>query len=981
MRKLSLILWVLTLISFRTAFGQMLYDFDKVMPRLEEKMLTEPDKKHRIVILLTAQVEIASLEEGFYARKASIEERTHTVITLLKAVAEESQPPIINYLIQSGEINQQSITPIWITNMIVVEAGSSIIAELSWREDVSQLDLDSDIQNEPYRVEVSDSISVRTIGGHEKGLDAINAPAMWALGYTGYRRVAMSIDTGVDFTHPAIQKQFRGNYVPAAQAWYESNTSNTVPFDCDEHGTHTVGTMLGLDHTTKDTIGVAFNGSWIGSPGLCNSNKYLAFQWAIDPDGDASTIADQPDVINNSWYDNNATTECTSSYYKNIFDAVEAVGIAIVFSAGNNGPGISTITPPKNIRTNIVNVFSVANLNGNTPQYPINSSSSRGPSVCGGTGSLLIKPEVAGPGTNVRSSIPGGAYASFTGTSMAAPHVSGAILLLKEAFPSLTGIQIKEALYFSATDLGTPGEDNDYGMGLINVKAAYDYLIQQGFSPIIPINENNLAASSISNLSTHSCASFLFPLLTMMNYGNDTVTQATITYQVANSTPTTINWTGYLLPGESAIQVVGPLTLQPGNYTLTVEISGVNNTTDDRPEDNQITFNFTVIPSNMPITTPVTICENSNAILTTPNPVSGTIQWFSQSTGGVSLSTGNVFATPPLTNSATYYADVITNINTGKPDNSGAGQYDPLSSDRYLVFDCFNPFTIKTVTIYAENPASGTVQLRTSDGSVIQSTVANLVSGVNVVTLNFEVAPGQNYQLATTSLTNLYRNDNFTGYPIIIPNILSIKMTNVGSTRYYSLYNWEIEYGTPCGRGGVAVTVVPGNVTADFTPATTQVNLNNTGYLAFTDNSAGANSWLWDFGDGVQDTQQNPAHIYNYPGDYVVVLQAGNGLCSDMDTTTIHVFGIANMEDQFMESKLKIYPNPTDDDLFLDYDGNIPEGISLMIVDIMGKIIYDIRLLEPHENIRLGDLPEGVYFLKIKTPQGIINSRSILKTN
>ncbi|MEZ4847463.1 MAG: S8 family serine peptidase [Bacteroidia bacterium] len=70
---------------------------------------------------------------------------------------------------------------------------------------------------------------------------------------------------------------------------------------------------------------------------------------------------------------------------------------------------------------------------------------------------LLIKPEVSAPGTSVRSSIPGGAYDQKTGTSMSAPHVTGAILLLKEAFPYLSRADIKLALC-SATDLGAPGK-------------------------------------------------------------------------------------------------------------------------------------------------------------------------------------------------------------------------------------------------------------------------------------------------------------------------------------------------------------------------------------------------------------------------------------------------------------------------------------------------------------------------------------------
>ena len=71
---------------------------------------------------------------------------------------------------------------------------------------------------------------------------------------------------------------------------------------------------------------------------------------------------------------------------------------------------------------------------------------------------------------------------------MAAPHVSGAVLLLKEAFPYLSGEELLMALYLTAVDLGDPGEDNTYGMGLIDVDAAFQYLANSNL-PIDPLNQ------------------------------------------------------------------------------------------------------------------------------------------------------------------------------------------------------------------------------------------------------------------------------------------------------------------------------------------------------------------------------------------------------------------------------------------------------------------------------------------------------------
>jgi hypothetical protein len=111
-------------------------------------------------------------------------------------------------------------------------------------------------------------------------------------------------------------------------------------------------------------------------------------------------------------------------------------------------------------------------VDGNYDHLPIASFSSRGPTTCT-QGGDPIKPEVTAPGNHIRSSWAGGYYVYMNGTSMATPHVSGAIALLKQAFPDKTGNELKQMLYETARDLGEPGEDNTYGMGIIDVYQAY----------------------------------------------------------------------------------------------------------------------------------------------------------------------------------------------------------------------------------------------------------------------------------------------------------------------------------------------------------------------------------------------------------------------------------------------------------------------------------------------------------------------------
>lgn len=468
----------LLLFSFLILAASFTYSQVEVSSRLQDALNRASENDYiKVLVLLRSQVDLAALDQQLYSQKASMQQRAYQVITALKQNAESTQGSLKSYLDSKLEsFDVFTYQAFWISNLFTIEAKTQVVYELMNRLDVAEMDLDALLElDKPEKVEgfVEGTESV------EPGLRIINAHLLWAQGITGQGRLVMDIDTGVFPNHPALNFKWRGNHVPSNQAWFDP-AGTTVPSDCDGHGSHTMGTMVGWSPTTGDTVGVAPDAEWIAAKTICSSphtsNSVAAFQWAIDPDGNPSTIDDMPDAINNSWYDPDVTNEC-SGIYKTTLDAVEAAGIAVVFSAGNNGPGTSTITKPKNINTNNVNVMCTAAidgasyLGGNT--NPIASFSSRGPSLCGGTGSLLIKPEVSAPGVSVRSSGSATGYTVLSGTSMASPHVAGAVALLKQFAPNLTGKQILEALYNTAVDLGAAGEDNNYGMGLIDVYAAF----------------------------------------------------------------------------------------------------------------------------------------------------------------------------------------------------------------------------------------------------------------------------------------------------------------------------------------------------------------------------------------------------------------------------------------------------------------------------------------------------------------------------
>ncbi|MEM9822946.1 MAG: S8 family serine peptidase, partial [Bacteroidota bacterium] len=502
--------------------------------RLQQALKERPHQTHAISILLTDRLDIRSMDRSFYQYKVGLSERTYQVITALKAKAVATQQPVLDILTSSENVEQGSIQPFWITNIIFVRAQKSLIEQLSRFPEVEWLDLDGQLELESHQELACEQISDSGRAG--SGLKAINAGQLWRMGYTGHGTLAMGADTGIDPNHPALAKNWRARTAPKAQTWFDPNDPSSVePAHCGDHGTHTMGIILGLDRLAKDTLGAAFNAQWIGTNILCGNGtqaNIASLQWALDPDENPMTINDQPDVINNSWLDPELEQgeDCTSVYV-DVFNALEAAGIAMVFSAGNRGAAPSTITSPKNINTDLVNVMSVGALNAHHANWTIAGFSSRGPSVCGGTESLLIKPEVSAPGVEIRSCSIDGAYSVKSGSSMAAPHVCGALLLLKEAFPELTGTALKLALYYSATDLGSPGEDNDYGMGLINVWAAFNYLIGQGHQPTSPWVMHDALLVDIDVPSRNCDSRAAFDLI-IENGGTQNLTSMEVHYQL-----------------------------------------------------------------------------------------------------------------------------------------------------------------------------------------------------------------------------------------------------------------------------------------------------------------------------------------------------------------------------------------------------------------------------------------------------------------
>ena len=549
----------------------------------DDLMMKDRNAYHAVNVFLNQQVNIDSLHNYFRTNNVPVDQRSKIVIRHLTAMAHKTQPSVLGFINQKHRGEVKNLQSFWILNMISLEAPAEVIFDLAERSDISIIELNTQKLKIEQPVKIS-SATPKAVGAAEPGLLAINAHKLWAMGYTGRNRVGMNVDTGNNFMHPAIKSNYLGLYFPLGQCWFPFN--NPEPYDISghSHGTHTCGTMMGLDPATADTIGVAFHSHWISADPIVSDLYYLrtlpevmsSFEWALNPDGDTSTVSDIPDVINNSWgwVDAPDTFQCNSPYTA-VMDVCEAAGIAVVMSAGNDGDlGAGSVGEPAHKAHNLVNAFAVGSVNGNLASLPISEFSSLGPTLCADTGSLWIKPEVVAPGQDVRSAMGQNEYGLLSGTSMAGPHAAGAVLLLKEAFPFLSGEEIKLALYHTASDLGPTGEDNTYGMGMIDLLAAFNYLATIYVPEPPATNDWELVLDQILVPSEEStCETIFTPEIQFSNQGDSTISSVTIKLLVDKVVIVDTVWTGTLSPGQHTTFQFNQVELLQGYRVVQVEVA------------------------------------------------------------------------------------------------------------------------------------------------------------------------------------------------------------------------------------------------------------------------------------------------------------------------------------------------------------------------------------------------------------------------
>ncbi|NEB82473.1 S8 family serine peptidase [Streptomyces sp. SID14478] len=412
--------------------------------------------------------------------------QARTAYKELRATADDSQASLRSFL-DKKKVGHKDF---WIANTVQVTGDRALVDELAARSDVASvvkqrtfaLDASETSGAEVTKTRAASPGTDSSADGDdtpEWGISDIKADEVWdQYQDRGEGIVVASVDSGVQYDHPDLVQQYRGNNGDGTFTddynFYDATGICTSSAPCDDngHGTHTMGTMVG-----KNGIGVAPNAKWMaakacgGSQGECiDSDLLAAGQWILAPtdhNGQNPRPDLAPNIVNNSWGGDDGT------FYTDIVNSWNAAGIFEAFAAGNDGDGTTcSTTHPPGAQTETYGVGAY-DANGT-----IASFSGFGPSPLDGS----MKPDISAPGVDIESTWPGSSYNTEQGTSMATPHVAGAVALLWSGAPSLIGDidGTRQLLDEGARDVddthcgGTADANNVWGNGKLDVLASLD---------------------------------------------------------------------------------------------------------------------------------------------------------------------------------------------------------------------------------------------------------------------------------------------------------------------------------------------------------------------------------------------------------------------------------------------------------------------------------------------------------------------------
>jgi subtilisin family serine protease len=432
--------YLIAFVVFGLACSVLADSFARVDEKIWEN-LQDAETTNVLITFKNANVKAAN-ERIASLRLASKAARRDTQHAILKDHADVVQADVTAMLNKAASTGKKHyLGQLWISNELIVrDVDMETVEKLRSHPDVESLQAEWFIQLD----DVVEEESVPLVRSNNSillqwGVENIYSHLAWAQGYRGQGAVVGITDTGVRATHVTLRYNYRGNQPGQTHNynWFAPTGLAPTPSDTNGHGTHVAGSACGTDGVgvAPDSYHIHCRGCATASCSnfdLLSCGNFMACPTNVG--GTAPNCAMAPDVCNNSWGGGG-----NNPWYDGIINAWITAGVAPVFSAGNSGTaggGCSNLLSPGDRP----GAFSIGSTQANGQR---SGFSSNGPTVDG-----RRNPLIAAPGTSIPSSshLDDVNLRVLSGTSMAAPHISGVVALLMSRNPNLSVAQVENAI-------------------------------------------------------------------------------------------------------------------------------------------------------------------------------------------------------------------------------------------------------------------------------------------------------------------------------------------------------------------------------------------------------------------------------------------------------------------------------------------------------------------------------------------------------
>ncbi|MEL6719387.1 MAG: T9SS type A sorting domain-containing protein, partial [Bacteroidota bacterium] len=509
------------------------------------------------------------------------------------------------------------------------------------------------------------------------------------------------------------------------------------------------------------------------------------------------------------------------------------------------------------------------------------------------------------------------------------------------------------------------------------------FLIDKGFTPTPPLSvTDDVVLVDLQTTRNVFCRGGVDINITFENVTDDELTSLQVDYFITGDANRVdrVEWTGNLGIDETTTFAIPTIeNLPAGSYNLVVDIFSPNGRTDARPLNNRIKQSFEIVDkdyveASLSADYEEVVCRDAEVVLessfTSDANVEQLVRWYTSSDGEDFIGEGNRVLTPPLTENTTFFADVITINKLGKTGIEDDERTSYAIDNAGLAFNAHQAFVLRSVKVTAEEKGVRIIKLVDLQGDLVKQKVVNIPEGESRIELNFEVPQGDGFILELGAGKALIHSNSNVSYPYELSDIATITNSNSPTTtfRYFFFYDWEIESNLVCGRTAVTVDV-NNNTSAEpvfFNASASRVSILDDPTVQFTNETNGVSSQTWDFGDGTTSNEANPSHTYTAVGTYKVILtvMTTDGCVNSTEQDIIVDMMTSTSTIEAIEEAILIYPNPTNDQLFIEMEqaGNA----NIQVLDMLGRQVNQYNFDRSTFQLNMTTLPSGIYYISIE---------------